>query len=376
MRVSEPYTLFRRELKSGKVVYYYQFRTPDGRRSVAKSTGCTTEASAKRFCNKLYNAGEFLKQDSKRFGLYANDFFSKDSEWYQWKKVNQSDITEETLDAYNKWLRNQVLPFFENYHLHSITRAVVKEWIIWANSKWSPKTVNNGQTVLNIILKSAVEKGIIDFNPAQNLGFRKVGKKVRNIFTIEELQQMYKSDRWSKECYRQAFLLDCITGMRISEIAGLKITDIHDDYILVAHTYSRKHGLGETTKGKETRIVPIPKDFVFPQPNEEGWLYYNEKNKPFDISTMNRNIINVCSEIGIDTKERCLSTHCLRDFYNTFLEAENITDAKVKAVIGHKDVTMTGHYTYWKPDMFQEVHSVQDKLYKQILGVKNGSSKG
>jgi len=41
MRVTEPYIIFPRELKSGKIVYYYHFRDENGRRSAAKSTGCT-----------------------------------------------------------------------------------------------------------------------------------------------------------------------------------------------------------------------------------------------------------------------------------------------------------------------------------------------
>lgn len=66
MKVSEPYTIFPRTLTSGKIVYYYQYRMENGVRSSAKSTGCTTLASAKRYCNKLYNNGEFSKYSSCR----------------------------------------------------------------------------------------------------------------------------------------------------------------------------------------------------------------------------------------------------------------------------------------------------------------------
>lgn len=372
MKVSEPFTIFPRKLKSGKTVYYYQFRTDDGKRSTAKSTGCTTEASAKRFCNKLYNNGEFSKHSSERFETYAKDFFSKSGEWYKWKQVNNANITEETIDAYNKWLRNQIIPYFADYKLSAITRATVKNWIIWASEQWSPKTVNNAQTVLNTILNSAVDREIIDFNPANNIGFRKVQKIERNLLTVEELKAIYNHSDWLSEELRTAFLLDCITGMRISEIASLRKSDIYEDYIIVSHSYSRKHGLGETTKGKYSRIVPIPSDFKFP--DSDNWIFQHHKDssRPFDICRMYDHIIRICNKIGIDTKSRKISTHTLRDFYNTYLESENITDAKIKAVIGHKDVTMTGTYTHWKPDMFPEIHKAQDKLYKQITGVNNG----
>lgn len=368
MKISEPYTLFPRTLSSGKTVYYYQFRMENGQRSSAKSTGQTTLAGARRFCNKLYNQGEFRKTSSTRFSVYADNFFSKNNSWYKWKSVNQSNITDETILAYNKWLRNQVLPYFADYQLSSITRNTIKEWIIWASDKWSPKTVNNGQTVLNIILNSAVDKGIIDFNPANNLGFRKCEKIKRDVWTTSEVKQIYES-QWCYDVLKTAFLLGAITGMRISEIAGLKKENIHEDYILVETTYSRKFGLGETTKGKVSRIVPIPQDFPFPNIESEWVFPMQTKNyKPFDITRMYEQIIKISESLGIDTKKRKLTTHVLRDFYNTYLESENVSDAKIKAVIGHKDPSMTGHYTYWKPDMFPEVHIAQDKLFKAIRG--------
>lgn len=369
MKVSEPYTIFPRTLSSGKTVYYYQFRLENGTRSSAKSTGQTSLAGARRYCQKLYNQGEFRKTSSTRFSVYAQNFFDKSNSWYKWKSVNNARITDETILAYNKWLNNQVLPYFADYQLSAITRNTIKEWIIWASDKWSAKTVNNGQTVLNIILNSAVDKGIIEYNPATNIGFRKCEKIKRDVWTTQEIKAIYNSDKWTYEVLRTAFLLGAITGMRISEIAGLRKDNIHGDYILVERTYSRKFGLGETTKTKQSRIVPVPSDFPFPA-TESEWIFpmQTKKDKPFDITRMYDFITLICSDLGINCKERKLTTHVLRDFYNTYLESENVSDAKIKAVIGHKDPSMTGHYTYWKPDMFPEVHIAQDKLYKAIRG--------
>ena len=183
MRVTEPYTIFPRKLKSGKIVYYYQFRDEQGFRSGAKSTGCTTLSSAKRYCNKLYNSGELTKLTSYTFCIYVKDFFSKEKDWYKWKVVNNSKITDETIMSYNKFLRNQLIPFFETKKLEDISRSEIKNWIIWASEKWSAKTVNNAQSVLNIVLNQAVEQNIIKFNPALGLSFRKTEKKTHKIYS-------------------------------------------------------------------------------------------------------------------------------------------------------------------------------------------------
>ena len=363
MRISEPYTLFPRTLKSGKVVYYYQFRDDSKRRSAAKSTGCTTLSSARRFCQKLYNSGAFETQSTISFENFSKDFFSKNNDFYKWKKVNNSTITDNTILRYNGLLKYQLLPYFAKTKITEIRRADIKEWIIWASDKWASKTVNNAQTVLNLILKSAVEKDIIKFNPADNIGFRKTEKLDRNTYTIKELNIIYHSDLWSHEYLRNAFLLIAITGMRVNEVSCLTDSDIKSDYIYISHHWHKKFGMCDSSKTKMNRIVPIPCDFKFPE--HQGYIYGNEK--PFDSCRLRDNIERICIELGLDYKNRHLSTHSLRAFYNTYLESKNITDAKVKAIIGHKDKTMTGLYTFWKPDMFSDIHEVQNELYKEIV---------
>lgn len=366
MKISEPYTIFPRKLKSGKTVYYYQFRMDNGLRSSAKSTGCTTLASAKKFCNKLYNDGAFKQYSSTRFDVFVKDFFSKENEFYKWKIVNNYNITDETLLAYNKFLRNQLLPYFSQIQLRDITRSTVKDWIIWASNNWSAKTVNNAQTVLNIILKQAVDKGVIDYNPAQGLSFRKVDKKQRNLLTISEIKLIYNSKLWIREQDRIAFLLDVITGLRIGELIALQKSDVKDGFLDIHHSYSNIFGLGET-KTKKNRYVPFPKGFVLP--NNEVFLFIGDNGLPTNIRTFHYHLSRIMDSVGINRKERGLTTHTLRNFYISYLRSENVPDAKIKAVVGHQDKDMTDWYTYWKPEMFPEVYEAQEKLYKQIIEV-------
>lgn len=158
MRITEPYTIFLRKLPSGRQIYYYQFRDENGKRSPAYSTSMTKLSQAKRVCQKLFNEGRFRKNSRTKFHTFTKDFFSHESEYYKWKIVNNEKITDETLLSYNKFLRNQLLPYFSNFSLTEITRSDVKNWIIWCSDKWSAKTINNAQTTMNIIMKQAVEK--------------------------------------------------------------------------------------------------------------------------------------------------------------------------------------------------------------------------
>ena len=368
MRVTEPYTIFPRTLSSGKTVYYYQYRDEKGNRSSAKSTGCTTLSSAKRFCQKLYNNGDFKTTSKLSFANYTKDFFSESSRYYKWKIANKEHISQETLLAYNKFLRNQLTPFFSDFIFTEIKRADVKDWVIWANDKWSPKTVNSAQTVLNLIFKQAIDEELVENNPCYNLSFRTIKKKERELLTIEEVRVLYNSGKWWYD-NKLLFLLDIITGMRISEVVALHHDNIYENYIDVKHSYSRQFGLG-TTKTNESRFVPIPSTLADILKMFQGYIFVNHEGrnvgKPLNINSFYTNLIDNYNLCGIDYKSRGLTVHTNRDFYNTYLLSENVPEAKIRAVIGHKDSSMTNLYTYWKPDMFSEVYTAQEKLYRII----------
>lgn len=367
MRATEPYTIFLRKLSSGKEIYYYQFRDDSGRRSSAYSTGTSKLSQAKRYCRKLYNEGKFRRGAGVKFSAFTDGFFSHDSEYYKWKIVNNERITDETLLSYNKFLRNQLLPYFSDFTLSAITRSDVKQWIIWCSDKWSAKTINNAQTTMNIIMKQAVEKNIISFNPLDNLRFRKTEKKQREILTVDEVRKIYSSDEWKSPMFRQIFLLDAVTGMRISEIMALKNDDVKDGYLNVAHSYSRKFGLGDT-KTHSARYVPVPRGI---QLRSETEYLFEDKGKPLNINRIYNAMLLICRKLRIDCKARKITVHTLRNFFISYLQSENVSEAKIRAVVGHKDSTMTGLYTYWKPDMFPEIYKAQEKLYKEITNGKN-----
>lgn len=366
MKISNPYTIFPRTLKSKNKIYYYQYRLKNGCRSTPKSTGCTNKASALRFCNNLYLSGAFEHNLETRFSNFTKNFFSTDSEFYKWKAVNNATVTNSTLKRYQELLDNQLLPYFGKFNLSAISKQEIKNWIIWASEKWAIKTVNNAQTVLNIILNQAVDKNIIDFNPATNLCFRKYEKKDRELLTIDELNACYHSELWNDDNLKNAFLVACITGMRISEVVALRNCDIHDEYLDVQHSYDRRFGLG-TTKTKTSRKVPIPQCLNLHNDNSE-WLFVAKNGTPIDIVRLLDKLHQIWNSLGINWQKRNLTTHTLRNFFISYLQSENVSESKIRATVGHKDSSMTGLYTYWNTEMLSEVYSAQEKLYKSIKG--------
>ena len=371
MRITEPYTIFLRILPSGRKVYYYQYRDENGRRSSAYSTGTDKLSQAKRICQKLYNEGKFSSQSGLLFSTFASGFFDDDSPYRKWKKTSGEDLAPATLASYVKLLNNQLLPYFGEMQLKKINTDTVKQWIVWLNENWSAKTSNNAQSVLNIILKSAKEKRLIKEVPSADLSFRKVKKKKRELLTVDEIGKVYRSELWTWESARRAFLTCCITGMRIGEVTGLQSFEVGDDRLNVEHSLHPKFGLGET-KTRVNRFVPIPPCMQLKESCGSRWAFQKPaKEEPVSGSFIYKRLMAICASVGIDTKARGITVHSLRNFFISYMRGSTFgesIDLKIKAVVGHADESMTDWYTYWTPEMFPEIYEVQEKLYRQIVG--------
>ncbi|MBO7638130.1 MAG: tyrosine-type recombinase/integrase family protein, partial [Treponema sp.] len=291
----------------------------------------------------------------------------------KWKLTSGEDLAPSTLASYIKLLNFQLLPYFGDMKIAKINTDTVKNWIVWLNERWSAKTSNNAQSVLNIIMKSAKEKRFIKEVPSADLSFRKIKKKHRELLTVDELRKIYNGD-WRWEVARRAFLTCAITGMRIGEVVGLQSFEVGDDRLNVEHTLHPQFGLGPT-KTRVCRFVPIPKALGLKDYCGSKWAFQKPTSEePVSAAYIYKRLMAICAGLGIDTKDRGITVHSLRNLFVSYMRGSSFgesIDLKIKAVVGHADESMTDWYTYWTPEMFPEIYEVQEKLYKQITGEKN-----
>lgn len=369
MKVVEPYIIFPRTLKSGRIVYYYQYRREDGSRSNPQSTGEVVLSKAKRKIQRMYNEGAFdikAERESVKFADFVKGFFDKNNKYYEYQALTGKPIKDSTLASYVKILNNQLIPFFENKKISDINKDCIKEWVLWASPMWSAKTINNAHGVLNIILESATDKELLARNPLAGVKYRPIQKKERQLLTVDEICRIYRSELWSRDTQRTMFLLAAITGMRIGEISALKKENLHENYIDVKYTYSDKFGLGSTKTGV-CRKVPIVAGFDYGTSHTE-WVFEGlTTEKPMLSHAVYNAFSRICDNLNVERKERGITIHSLRNFFISYLQGENVPENKIKAVVGHSDKSnMTDHYTYWNSEMLKEVYTAQDKLYRKI----------
>ena len=239
-----------------------------------------------------------------------------------------SDWDQLRLDLITPRLANKKLDDLEREGLasRSLTRQILKN--------------------IKCIFNYAVEHGIVRYSPFDRCKNRKLIKKNKQALTHNEVKTLLNEAYRRKHPYYFIWLLALTLGLRRSELAGLKWTDIDFDKRLI--TVQRQiipgEGLVTKTKGAVDRVVAIP-DYVVATMKK----YYRRSKTDFVIETScqnwrngNQSLVtrNFCRLIGI--KE--VTFHQLRATHITLALIDGVPIGIVKANVGHSKLSTTDEY--------------------------------
>ena len=331
MRYREPFTVFPRKMKSGRVVWYYQTYDNRNRRTTARSTGQTSKGAARTYCNKLF------KEDALIPNRGGNITFAKYSEnWWVWDKceyvryrLSRRELSRNYIDSSRAHLRLNILPYFGKIKLESITSYDIEKWLMgFAKKGLSNLTANINLTCLNIMLTDAIRRELLDSNPADNVSPLKKNARVRDILTADEVSIIFDYDSieklWKKKIFYLANLLAAVTGLRIGEILAVRGEVLYDGYILVSKQYNSKYGL-VPTKTRDSRQVPVPSELqkeldILNKKNGGGYLFSTTGgDKPINYQALTRAFKHAMTGIGITDAERTRRYLCMKAHYMCLL---------------------------------------------------------
>lgn len=154
---------------------------------------------------------------------------------------------------------NRIIPFFKGKKLSEITVSDVKEFQTFLRQKGlSEDTVKHYTTYIRSILNEGIEDGIIEKNAVHKLKSIKVIPKERTIFKAEELKVIL--EKIKETDLEIPVLLGLKFGLRLSEVLGLRWSDIdfERNKIFIKNTVTK--GLNFDKKKKKEREGFLPKE--------------------------------------------------------------------------------------------------------------------
>ena len=208
----------------------------------------------------------------------------------------------------------------KTYQLQSLIDSVDRKW----------QTKSHIQTLLNQMYDIAVELDIIQKNYAS---FIKLDSKpvsdIHSSFTADEIRTLFNSvfsEQWA-----DTVLILIYTGMRPSELLGIKITDVN---------LSEKYMVGGLkTKAGKNRLIPI-NDKVMPfvrkryNPNAEYLI--EEDRLPLSYNLYKKYFYELMKRLDMNHKP-----HDGRHTFASLANTAGVNAVSVKLIMGHASSDIT-----------------------------------
>lgn len=263
------------------------------------------------------------------------------------KRFSQHTLTayKTDLEQYSNYLKQQ----FELDDIEHVSHTIIRSWIVsMMDANMNSKSINRKISTLKTYYKFLLREGLIQNNPMNKIVSPKVPKRLPQFVEQSQMISLLEDVDFenSFDGFRDRLILEFFyaTGMRISELSGLKQVDvdIHRKLIKV---------LGKRNK---ERIIPIS-DEIIPLINQ----YLNLKdsiglsdNSYFFVRNNGEKMYNekiyrmVKSELSKVTTIQKKSPHVLRHTFATHMLNNGADLNAIKEILGHSSLAATQVYTH------------------------------
>jgi integrase/recombinase XerD len=225
----------------------------------------------------------------------------------------------------------------------------LKEFLSWFNkNNKNARTQSRILSGIRAYFKFLLIEGEITENPASLIESPKIGLKLPEVLSVEEIDKMIEIIDLSKpEGHRNKAIIETLygCGLRVSELVGLKLTDIHysEGYVIV------------TGKGSKQRLVPVSGKAL-----KEIDMYKTERNRLSKINDTNTLFLNrrgsrltrvmiftiikdLAAKAGI---RKNVSPHTFRHSFATHMIEAGADLRAVQEMLGHESILTTEIYTH------------------------------
>ncbi|PWL28319.1 site-specific tyrosine recombinase XerD [uncultured Roseivirga sp.] len=212
---------------------------------------------------------------------------------------------------------------------------------------------------LKSFYKFLLYEGELDSDPTELLEAPKLGRKLPDTLSVEEIDQILAAiDHSKSEGMRNRAMLETLysSGLRVSELIGLKMSNVHSDV-----GFLRIFG-----KGSKERLVPIGKEalkyikiyqnevrvHLDIKPGNESFMFLNRNGRQLSRQMVFIVIKTLVEKAGI---KKTISPHTFRHSFATHLVEGGADLRAVQEMLGHESITTTEIYTHLDRDYLRQV---------------------
>ncbi|MEQ9467464.1 MAG: site-specific tyrosine recombinase XerD [Ekhidna sp.] len=212
---------------------------------------------------------------------------------------------------------------------------------------------------LKAFFRFLVYEEVITKDPSELLEAPRLGRKLPDTLDLPEIEDLFNAiDMSTPEGQRNRAMLETLysSGLRVSELINLKISNIHEDI-----GFLRVIG-----KGSKERLVPIGRSalkqikifrdevrvHIDVKTGFEDHLFVTKRGKSISRVMVFMVIKDLAAKIGL---KKSISPHTFRHSFATHLIEGGADLRAVQEMLGHESITTTEIYTHLDRDYLKQV---------------------
>ena len=295
----------------------------------------------------------------------------------EFKEVKESSILRYQ-DDYNRYFKGSK---FELIPIADVNDVALDEFVRDVISKYelTSKSYSCFRTVVIGVFKYAKRYHYTDFSVSSffkdfqisKSAFKKGSERKAYIYSKREREELYEYFMSNPTIEHLGLALMCLTGLRVGELAALKLEDnigscklyIHRTETRVETESGRRIVVQDTAKMGHDDTIIIPKaaqriiDITKMRTHDDEYLF-SKNGSRVTARSYRRYLEKACKEIGI----RYRPPHQMRKTYASILLSEGVDEAIVKKEMRHTDISTTRAYYQYITESDKEEKDIIDRI--------------
>lgn len=188
-----------------------------------------------------------------------------------------------------------------------------------------------------------------DDNPTELLESPKIGMRLPEVLSIDEIDRMLAAIDLSKqEGQRNKAIIEVLygSGLRVSELTNLLISNIYtkDGYMLVEGKGSKQRLVPLSSRSlEEIELWMIDRHLLMVKKGHEDFLFLNRRGGRLTRAMIFTIVKDLAEKAGINKN---VSPHTFRHSFATHLLENGANLRAIQQLLGHESITTTELYTH------------------------------
>jgi len=274
----------------------------------------------------------------------------------------EKGLSPNSINSYRLDL-NKYLSFLKERGISTsskISKKDVTDFLFFLKSKLSVNSIARSLSSIKSFHKFLLRERLSSSDPSTLIEAPKLGTKIPDVLSFDEINRILKSPNY-REAHgaRDRAILELMyaTGLRVSEVAGLRLMDVNLDVgFLKCKGKSSKERivpLGKIAQKFIRRYIENARPKLLGEKTSVN-LFIAQGGRHLSRQSIWKMIKRIVRKVRI---RKFVSPHTLRHSFATHLLEGGADLRSVQELLGHASITTTQIYTHINRKRLKEVHN-------------------